>query len=90
MSDPITLCFGCRAVTDAPRVPDDNMPTEAHGKWEEFVCERCGVTDVRLVSEPTGRGEPGTTDNGSVGATDQHTTSGTYTAVPERTDDDDR
>ena len=43
-----TVCFGCRAMTDAPEVPDDKMPGYYGDHWETFTCERCGVQDVRL------------------------------------------
>lgn len=49
-----TMCFGCRAIENRPHSPSDYFPggPPFEGmKWETFTCERCGVTDVRMVPE---------------------------------------
>lgn len=48
MSDyvPPTLCFGCRANEGIPIGPADSFGPFGVG-WERFICERCGVEDVR-------------------------------------------
>jgi hypothetical protein len=49
--DPVTLCFGCRANEREPISPSDAFDFSDHTQWERFVCRKCGITDVRRVTE---------------------------------------
>lgn len=48
----VVLCFGCRALADAPISASDKFPADRDdsGKWERFTCERCGLEDVRRTN----------------------------------------